>query len=443
MRDLPIAYGNSCYAKTWSNKTIRFDALCDRLSATIRTSETAEEYPKLAKADRDRAKDKGGFVGGQLRDNRRKRENVACRSMLTEDVDHADADFIQRFSDECRYAACLYTTHGHTPEAPRVRLVVPLTRDVTPEEYTAIVRYFADEWGIDQFDECSYRPHQLMYWPTTPSNGEYIFRRIDGEWLDPDAYLAAHPNWKDCSLLPTSSRESTIRSQTAAKQEDPLEKEGVVGAFCRAYSIEDAIDRFLSDIYEPSDVDGRYDYIPADSSAGVVIYDGKFAYSHHATDPACGMLLNTFDLVRLHLFGGRDDRCAPDTAPGKLPSFKAMAELALKDERVKAVFAQERMAQAAEEFDEDKWQERLELDKAGNVKNTLRNLTLILENDPNLKPLVSNQLLDGMEIKGAVSWKHPSKFWRDADDAQLISYVDTHYGTFSARNYKLPPSQGQ
>ena len=76
MRDLPIAYGNSCYAKTWSNKTIRFDALCDRLSATIRTSETAEEYPKLAKADRDRAKDKGGFVGGHLRDNRRKRENV-------------------------------------------------------------------------------------------------------------------------------------------------------------------------------------------------------------------------------------------------------------------------------------------------------------------------------------------------------------------------------
>lgn len=437
MRDLPIAYGNSCYAKTWSNKTIRFDALCDRLSTTIRTSETAEEYPKLAKADRDRAKDKGGFVGGQLRDNRRKRENVVCRSMLTEDVDHADADFIQRFTDGCRYAACLYTTHGHTPEAPRVRIVVPLARNVTPEEYTAIARYFADEWGIDQFDECSYRPHQLMYWPTTPSNGEYIFRRIDGEWLDPDAYLAAHPNWQDCSLLPTSSRESAVRSQTAAKQEDPLEKEGVVGAFCRAYPIEEAIEHFLSDVYELSEAEGRYDYIPADSSAGVVVYDGKFAYSHHATDPACGMLLNAFDLVRLHLFGGMDDRSAPDAAPGKLPSFKAMTELALKDERVKAVFAQERMAQAAEEFDEDKWQARLELDKAGNVKNTLRNLTLILENDPNLKPLVFNQLLDGMEIKGDVPWKHPSKFWRDADDAQLISYVDTHYGTFSARNYDI------
>lgn len=50
----------------------------------------------------------------------------------------------------------------------------------------------------------------------------------------------------------------------------------------------------------------------------------------------------------------------------------------------------------------------MELDKSGHVKNTLRNLTLILENDPNLKGVVFNQLLDGMEIKGEVPWNHPS-----------------------------------
>ena len=42
-----------------------------------------------------------------------------------------------------------------------------------------------------------------------------------------------------------------------------------------------------------------------------------------------------------------------------------------------------------------------------------------------------------MEIKGDVPWQHPSKYWRDADDAQLISYVDSHYGTFSQRNYDI------
>ena len=135
--------------------------------------------------------------------------------------------------------------------------------------------------------------------------------------------------------------------------------------------------------------------------------------------------------------GGGTHKCAPDTAPSKLPSFQAMSDFALKDEKVKAVFAEERKAQASEEFSDEDWQKALELDKAGKVKNTLQNLTVILMNDPLLKPLVFNQLLDGMEIKGDVPWRHPSKFWRDADDAQLISYVDSHYGTFSARNYDI------
>ncbi|PKL10226.1 MAG: hypothetical protein CVV52_19490 [Spirochaetae bacterium HGW-Spirochaetae-8] len=234
-RDLHIAYGNSCYAKTWTNKTITFDDLCDRLSNTIHTTESVQEYPRLPKADRDRVKDKGGFVAGQLKNNRRQRESVASRSMLAFDADRASVGFLASFETSCDYAACLYTTHGHTPEAPRVRIIVPLTRDVSPDEYVAITRHLAAQWGIDQFDECSYRPHQLMYWPTTPSNGEYVFKRIEGGWLDPDAFLASHPDWKDCTLLPTSSRESTVRTPSDKKQEDPLAKTGIVGAFCRAY----------------------------------------------------------------------------------------------------------------------------------------------------------------------------------------------------------------
>ena len=71
------------------------------------------------------------------------------------------------------------------------------------------------------------------------------------------------------------------------------------------------------------------------------------------------------------------------------------------------------------------------------LKNTLRNARLIIENDQQLKGIVFNQLADGLEIKGDVSWKHPAKFWRDADDAQLICYVDDHYGTFAQRNYDV------
>ena len=373
MRNLPIAYGNSCYAKTWANKTTTWNELCERLKNTVRTTETVEEYPRMKKDDRDRAKDKGGFVGGHLKGNRRKRETVVCRSILTMDADHAESDFISRFTSECRFASCLYTTHGHTPEQPRCRIVVPLTRDITPDEYVALARYFAAEWGIDQFDECSYRPHQLMYWPTTPANGEFISETTTGAWLDPDEYLSAHPNWRDCSLLPTSSRESTVRESSKKPQEDPLSKNGVVGAFCRAYGIAAVMETYLADVYEPSAMEGRYDFIAGEGTAGVVVYDDKFSYSHHATDPACGKLLNAFDLVRIHRFVDDDEK----------KSFKQMTELALADDSVKEQLAAERIAQAGEDFSESAdWHKHLRyVPRSGALKNSVWNLNLILEND--------------------------------------------------------------
>lgn len=434
---MKIAVGNSRMDKKWKNRDISWEDLCQRVSSTIRTTETVEEYRKLKKGAQDNIKDVGGFVGGQLREGRRKNGMVLCRSMLTLDMDYGEPGIWDEIDLLHDFRCCVYSTHKHTPEHPRLRMIIPLARDITEEEYPAVARMVAKEVGIDLFDDTTYEACRLMYWPSTSANGEFFYKTKDGPLLDPDAYLAKYADWRDASTWPVSSRQSEAVRRSITQQADPLEKPGIVGAFCRAYTIEEAIETFLSDVYEPSSMNGRYDYIPADSAAGVVVYDGKFAYSHHATDPVCGKLLNAFDLVRLHKFQELDENVGLDTPPGKLPSFKAMSDLALGDDKVKAVFAGERIAQTAAEFSDEDWQNGLELDKSGHVKNTLRNLTLILENDPNLKGVVFNQLLDGMEIKGEVPWNHPSKFWRDADDAQLISYVDAHYGTFSARNYDI------
>ena len=434
---MKIAVGNSRMDKKWKNRDISWEDLCQRVSSTIRTTETVEEYRKLKKGAQDNIKDVGGFVGGQLREGRRKNGMVLCRSMLTLDMDYGKPGVWDEIDLLHDFRCCVYSTHKHTPEHPRLRMIIPLARDITEEEYPAVARMVAKEIGIDLFDDTTYEACRLMYWPSTSANGEFFYKTKEGPLLDPDAYLAKYADWHDASTWPVSSRQSEAVRRSITQQADPLEKPGIVGAFCRAYTIEEAIETFLSDVYEPSSMNGRYDYIPADSAAGVVVYDGKFAYSHHATDPVCGKLLNAFDLVRLHKFRELDENVGLDTPPGKLPSFKAMSDLALADDKVKAVFAEERIAQASAEFSDEDWQNGLELDKSGHVKNTLRNLTLILENDPNLKGVVFNQLLDGMEIKGEVPWNHPSKFWRDADDAQLISYVDAHYGTFSARNYDI------
>lgn len=436
-RELKIAYGSSCFAKVWSNKTITFEALCQRLSTTIRTPETVEEYPKLSKPERDRAKDKGGMVGGWLKEGRRKAANVECRSMLTHDVDDADLDFLERYRMLNGFESCLYSTHSHTPEAPRYRIITPLSRDVSPEEYVALARLLAKEWGIDCIDACSYRAHQLMYWPTTPSNGEYVFERFQGEVLDPDQYLAQHPEWRDCTMLPTSSRESVLMDRQRTQQADPLEKPGLVGAFCRTYSIEDAIDTFIPDVYQPSAMSGRYDYVPADSSAGVVLYDGKFSYSHHASDPACGQLLNAFDVVRVHKYGHLDARANEGTDPSKLPSFKAMQEFALHDDGVKTTLAQERREQALQEFtNPDDWQKLLELDKQGRVKDTLTNIANIIRYDENLQSIVLNDLTGMLDVNGPLPWRQVKPGWGDADLACAKVYFEQVYGLWSPTKFK-------
>jgi len=430
MRDLPIAYGNSCFAKKWSNKTISFEDLCKRLKTTIRTTETQEEYPALPKREKDRIKDKGGFVGGLLKDNRRKRENIVSRSMLTLDADNASVELIANFENLCEYRAALYTTHSHQPVSPRCRIIIPLTRDVTPDEYTAISRYYTRKLGIDMFDECSYRPHQLMYWPTTPSNGEFIFKEVKKEWLNPDLFLAVFPNWRDCTLLPTSSRESSVYKPSSKKQEDPLEKKGIVGAFCRAYGIEEAIAKFIPEVYEPSIVEGRYDYIPADSSAGVIIYDNKFSFSHHASDPACNKLLNAFDLVRIHKFGHLDN--AIDDLNTKSPSFVEMNSFAINDEKVKKIITKEKIEDAGLEFDDsDDWYKNLEINKSGKILETLDNFVLILRNDKKLINIKFNILSNSIEVVGNVPWEQKKPGWSDTHFSHLKVYLSKVYNIYS------------
>ncbi|MFS2315900.1 virulence-associated E family protein [Dehalococcoides mccartyi] len=427
MRDLKISYGDSRLSKRWVNKKATFDELCERFKVTRRTTETVTEYQKFTKDHRDTAKDVGGYVLGHLKSGRRKKDTVESRSGITLDADHADSSFIDTVEMLFPHNCAIYSTHSHTPKTPRLRVVIPLSRDVTPDEYAALSRLVADEIGMDFFDDSTYEPERLMYWPSTPSDGEYVFKVIDGDQLDPDKYLAKLSDWRDCSLWPTSSRQSEVIQRSIHQQQNPLEKEGVVGAFCRSYSIEDAIAAFLPDIYEPSAMTGRYDYIPADSSAGVVLYEGKWAYSHHATDLACGKLLNAFDLVRVHKYTDLDDKAG----------FKAMSEFALKDEKVNTLIAEERIAAAETEFAESEdWMSRLQREKSGILCNTLGNLLLILNNDDAISGIRHNKLAN--QIYGEnLPWERPHPPWRDADTAQLVAYVDKRYGTFSARNYEL------
>jgi predicted P-loop ATPase len=422
--------------KKWKNTDISWEDFCSRVKNTQRTTETVEEYRKMRKGGQDSIKDVGGFVGGHLKDGRRKKGNVLSRSMLTLDMDYGISTIWEEISTFFPYQCCIYSTHKHTPENPRLRLIIPLFRDVGEEEYAAVSRMVAKEIGIDLFDDTTYEPERLMYWPSTSRNGIFVYEEKDGSILDPDEFLNKYDDWRDTSTWPVSSRQSEILDRSLKEQADPLSKEGVIGTFCRTYSVSRAIDTFLKDIYEPSAMIGRYDYIPADSSAGVILYDDKFAYSHHATDPASGRLLNAFDLVRIHKFGHLDDRATESTPPSKLPSFINMCEFAIQDDEVKAQFTKERMEQATIDFTEDNWQTALELDKQGKIKDTLDNIVLIIRNDSELESIAFNKHRDGIDARDGLPWEQMKGGWNDSDNAALKVYLSNKYGIYSPTKTK-------
>ncbi len=433
---MKIAYGNSRMDKKWKNTDISWEDFCSRVKTTQRTTETVEEYRKMRKGGQDSIKDVGGFVGGHLKDGRRKKGNVLSRSMLTLDMDYGTSGIWEEISTFFPYQCCIYSTHKHTPENPRLRLIIPLFRDVGEEEYAAVSRMVAKEVGIDLFDDTTYEPERLMYWPSTSRNGEFIYEERDGSLLDPDVFLNKYDDWRDTSTWPVSSRQSEVFDRSLKEQADPLSKDGVIGTFCRTYSISAVIEKFLEDVYEPSVMTGRFDYIPADSSAGVILYDDKFAYSHHATDPASGRLLNAFDLVRIHKFGHLDDRATESTPPSKLPSFVNMCEFAIQDDEVKAQFTKERMEQATIDFTEDNWQTALELDKQGKIKDTLDNIVLIIRNDSELESIAFNKHRDGIDARDGLPWEQMKGGWNDSDNAALKVYLSNKYGIYSPTKTK-------
>lgn len=474
---LDIATGRSRKETYWKNKPMLWSDLVQKLSVTHRTAETLAEYAAVPKSRQDEIKDIGGFVGGMLSGGRRKPEAVLHRGLLTLDMDTAPKDFWDDFQMLYDCAACIYSTHKHSPEYPRLRLLIPLNRVVTVTEYEAIGRRVAGDLGIEGFDHTGFQPYRLMYWPSTSKDGVYEFQLQDGPLLDADKVLATYHDYTDSSQWPVSNKVSGRIQRDIAKQGDPLLKRGAIGAFCRLYSIPEVIEKFLGDVYEPASNEGenRYTYKLGSTAGGLVVYEDKYAYSHHGTDPISGKLCNAFDLVRLHLFGLKDEDVNPNTAVTKKPSYRAMMDYIKELPEVKQAIIGEKLelAQAVfselPEFSESEavidsvnrtalglpvvdsgdpenreWLKEMELDEKGRgAKATFNNIALILRNDYSLRGKIAYNQLKGLPVVlGSLPWQavndeHPlGRGFEDRDLADLRGYVETIYGITSPHKLK-------
>ena len=445
--DLAISTGKSRFETKWKNSSMKWSVLLKKLSESVKTPEMHAEYMHMTKTDQDRIKDIGGFVGGHLKEGRRKSGFVECRQIITLDLDFPPVGFKEEMENslepDLMHAMCIYSTHKHCKDKPRLRLLMPLDREVSADEYEAISRKIAEKVGMQYFDPSTFQPTRLMYWPSNSSDVEPEFWFQDLPMLSADEVLAEYKDWTDMSYWPEPDGMPAARKKMAEKQGDPLAKKGLVGAFCRTYSIPEAIATFLSDVYEPTAKDDRYTYKAGSTAAGLVVYDGEvFAFSNHSTDPASGQLCNAFDLVRIHMFGNLDEDVPPDKTGVNLPSYKAMIELVQNDEGTKRTLYEERQADAAEDFKEpvegqNDWALKLELDKRGNPVANVKNCGLILDNDLNLAGIAYNEMMRCYEVREGhpLPWPTQDKYWRDVDFSLLYKYISTkHHVGFTDRD---------
>lgn len=446
-RKILISVGNHRRSVSWQPQTLLLSELYEKMRIPARGTETMQEYLNLKKSEQDDLKDVGGYVAGGLIGTRRKASAVTGRDVLTLDLDNippgATNDILRRVEGlGCGY--CVYSTRKHSPAAPRLRVLLPLDRTATADEYEPLARKMAEIIGMDFADPTTFDVHRLMYWPSCCADSEYIFTYQDKPMLSADGLLAQYADWRDVTSWPRHAGENS-RTKLAMRQGDPLAKNGVVGAFCRTYDIQGAMAAFLPGIYEAVDnAPGRYTYLGGSTTGGAVLYDeGKFLYSHHATDPCSGRLVNAFDLVRLHKFEGLDDDATPGAPTNRLPSYNAMCELAVADPAVAALMAQERIEAAARDFadegtapaltdaDAGAWVKQLTINKqTGQIKATIDNVWLILENDPNLKgKFALNEFAGRGEVMGALPWEKAEKrrLWDDNDNQGLYWYLEKYY----------------
>lgn len=443
MRDITLSIIKSRKQSTVRRVTTPWGDFIDKLRDPVEGSQTLDEYLKLDKEAQIDAKDVGGYIGGTFTGNRRKRSDLKGRDILTFDLDNITPSGLKTAKKKIQsmgVAAVIHSTRKHTKEAPRIRLIILLDRTVTGEEYEFLARAVAHEIGMEAFDPTTFQPARLMFIPSVCRGGEYLFEQFEGKPLDTLKTFFSVPNWKDISKWHYHPGEAKTSRFGAKKQQNPLEKEGVVGAFCRTYTVYDALDEFTPWAYIATSDPDRFTYMGATTTGGAVVYDdGLFMYSNHATDPAGGMLLNAFDLVRIHKFGELDKKTKADTAVNKLPSYAKMCEFAAADENVMKELLKERFRGSESESAEGL--KALSLKKDGMPKVTINNVVLILQFDEGLRDKIKyNEFSYSLEVTAPLPWEIPdvlskeNREWEESDDANLYNYIETRYGISSRRS---------
>lgn len=140
------------------------------------------------------------YVGGTLSNGRRTARTMEQRFFLTLDADYADADFpmeTELLFHNVPYL--IHTTWRHEPDAHRYRLIMPLGRGVTPNEYKELAWLVMERMGGEQFDKTTAQAERFMWGPSTQDPDIYYWRsaHAGAPYLPVDAWLDGHQRHSD------------------------------------------------------------------------------------------------------------------------------------------------------------------------------------------------------------------------------------------------------
>ena len=277
---LTIYTGDSRRCRTWKSLTVSWETFTAMLSNVIRTPEKFVEYQLMSHDQRGEIKDVGGFVGGVLRGGQRRKDAVESRTLLTLDLDNAAPDTWEQLCRRYHGAMCVYSTHSHTPEQPRLRLVCPLDRPCSPNSYEPMARMAAKLMGVlSMCDATTFDPSRLMYWPSASTDAPVVFESQEGKPLPVEGLLNQYHDFTDPAEWPLCPDEAERSASTSAlpaarrpdRPQSPADKGGVIGAYCQTYDIRSLIDGPLAGIYKPAQ-GGRYTYCGSTTTGGLVVY---------------------------------------------------------------------------------------------------------------------------------------------------------------------------
>jgi len=381
-----IMTGNIRTQKKWIKTEMDWSIFVTRCRSPIKTSETIEQYKTLTSDKKTEIKDVGGYIGGLIPgDGQRNKNGILGRSLLVYDLERiTDKDKLMQMIKALPYTYLLHSTHSHSDDDPHYRLIIPLKEIILSDMYCALSRAFAQKYLMREWiDKGSFEPNRLMFWPSCSCDAQYECTECNGQMCDGEEFCNEYyaGEWRNIRKWPWVEIIRDDEYECKPIVEDPTQKRGIVGAFCRAYDIYEAIDKFLPHIYKYK-AKNRYKYILSESEAGLVIYN-NWAYSNHTSDPAYGMLCNAFDLVRVHKFGADED------------SFGRMVSWinGLSDQKI----CEDNLGKL-EPFDCMEWTKDLATSKDGRTLLTAQNLELILANDSHFSGLGYE------EFHGHINW---------------------------------------